>query len=33
MNTRFDTSMREILDGVDSNDLRPMFKDKFQQFQ
>jgi len=28
-----DTSMREILDGVDPNDLRPLFKDAFRQLQ
>ncbi len=28
-----DTSMREILDGVDPNDLRPLFKDAFRQVQ
>ncbi|MGB3212287.1 MAG: hypothetical protein WBB19_16415 [Desulforhopalus sp.] len=28
-----DTSMREILDGVDPNDLRPLFKDTFRQLQ
>jgi hypothetical protein len=28
-----DTSMREILDGVDPNDLRPPFKDAFRQLQ
>jgi hypothetical protein len=25
-----DTSMREILDGVDPNDLRPLFKERFR---
>jgi hypothetical protein len=29
----FDTSMREILDGVDPNDLRLLFKDAFRQLQ
>jgi hypothetical protein len=28
-----DTSIREILDGVDPNDLRPQFKDAFRQLQ
>lgn len=28
-----DTSMREILDGVDPNDLRPLLKDAFRQLQ
>jgi hypothetical protein len=28
-----DTSMREILDGVDPNNLRPLFKDAFRQLQ
>ena len=28
-----DTSMREILDGVDPNTLRPLFKDAFRQLQ
>ncbi|MBM9519871.1 transposase [Desulforhopalus vacuolatus] len=28
-----DSSMREILDGVDPNDLRPLFKDAFRQLQ
>ncbi len=28
-----DTSMREILDGVDPNDLRPLFKAAFRQLQ
>ena len=28
-----DTSMREILDGVDPNDLRPLFKDAFRPLQ
>ncbi len=28
-----DTSMREILDGVDPDDLRPLFKDAFRQLQ
>ncbi|MBM9519389.1 transposase [Desulforhopalus vacuolatus] len=28
-----DTSMREILDGVNPNDLRPLFKDAFRQLQ
>lgn len=28
-----DTSMREILDGIDPNDLRPLFKDAFRQLQ
>ncbi len=28
-----DTSMREILDGVDPNDLRPLFKDAFRTLQ
>ena len=28
-----DTSMREILDGVDPNDLRPLFKDGFRALQ
>ncbi|MBM9617054.1 transposase [Desulfobulbus rhabdoformis] len=28
-----DTSMREILDDVDPNDLRPLFKDAFRQLQ
>ncbi len=28
-----DTSMREILDGVDPNDLRPLFKEAFRQLQ
>ena len=28
-----DTSMREILDGVDPNDLRPLFKDAFRSLQ
>ena len=28
-----DTSIREILDGVDPNDLRPLFKDAFRQLQ
>lgn len=28
-----DTSMREILDGVDPNDLRPLFKDAFRALQ
>lgn len=28
-----DTSMRDILDGVDPNDLRPLFKDAFRQLQ
>jgi len=28
-----DTSMREILDGVDPNSLRPLFKDAFRQLQ
>lgn len=28
-----DTSLREILDGVDPNDLRPLFKDAFRQLQ
>ena len=28
-----DTSVREILDGVDPNDLRPQFKDGFRQLQ
>lgn len=28
-----DTSMREILDGVDPNDLRPLFKDSFRLLQ
>jgi len=28
-----DTSMREILDGADPNDLRPLFKDAFRQLQ
>ena len=28
-----DTSMREILDGVDPNALRPLFKDAFRQLQ
>ncbi len=28
-----DTSVREILDGVDPNDLRPLFKDVFRQIQ
>lgn len=28
-----DTSMREILDDVDPNDLRPLFKDLFRQLQ
>ena len=28
-----DTSMREILDSVDPNDLRPLFKDAFRQLQ
>ena len=28
-----DTSMREILDGVDPNDLRPLFKDVFRLLQ
>ncbi len=28
-----DTSMREILDGVDPNDLRPLFTDAFRQLQ
>ena len=29
----FDASMRDILDGVDPNDLRPLFKDAFRQLQ
>ena len=33
MKTRCDTSMHEIFDGVDSNDLRPLLKDAFQQLQ
>ena len=33
MKTRCDTSMREIFDGADSNDLRPLLKDAFQQLQ
>ena len=28
-----DTSMREILDGVDPSDLRPLFKDAFRALQ
>ena len=28
-----DTSIREILDGFDPNDFRPLFKDAFRQFQ
>ena len=28
-----DTSLRDILDGVDPNDLRPLFKDTFRQLQ
>ncbi len=28
-----DTSLRDILDGVDPNDLRPLFKDAFRQLQ
>ena len=28
-----DTSMRDILDGIDPNDLRPLFKDAFRQLQ
>ena len=28
-----DTSMREILDGVNPNDLRPLFKDAFRALQ
>lgn len=28
-----DTSIREILDGVDPNDLRPLFRDAFRQLQ
>lgn len=28
-----DTSMREILDGVDPNDLRPLFKEQFRTLQ
>jgi len=28
-----DTSMREILDGVDPNDLRPLFKEQFRALQ
>ncbi|HHD57390.1 MAG TPA: transposase, partial [Desulfobulbaceae bacterium] len=28
-----DTSMREILDGVDPNNLRPLFRDAFRQLQ
>ena len=29
----YDTSMRETLDGVDPNDLRPLFKNAFRQLQ
>ena len=33
MKTCCDTSMREILDGFDSNDLRSLHEDAFQQLQ